>query len=361
MNIAHVSTATGWRGGEQQCLYLARGLAARGITSTVIAPPDTPLLQKAAEAGLATRAFAFRGEWDVPALWRFGALLKELNADIVHAHDAHAVTLAAVGGWRAGCRRVATRRVDFALKGGWKYRRMDRVVAISNAVRAVCMKAGLPEAALPVVYSGVDPDRFSHLTRKKEYREELGIGRKTDVILNVAALTDHKGQEYLLQAFQTVLLRRPDTKLLIAGTGELEADLKHLAEQLAIADKVAFLGFRDDVGLLYDLCDVFAMSSHLEGLCTAVLDAMAMERAAVVTAAGGLPELVEDGRTGRVVPARDPAALADALSELLDDYKKRTRMGAAARQRLLKHFTVDAMVDGNVRVYRELLGSQSSS
>ncbi len=149
---------------------------------------------------------------------------------------------------------------------------------------------------------------------------------------------------------------RPATDLLVAGTGELADALRRQARELALDERVHFLGFREDVGALLTLADLFVISSHLEGLCTSVLDAMAMERAVVVTDAGGLPEIVRDEVDGRVVPAKDPEALAAAILELLADRRARERMGRAGRERVREAFTVDRMVEGTLAQYRELCG-----
>ncbi|MBN1256184.1 MAG: glycosyltransferase family 4 protein, partial [Planctomycetes bacterium] len=231
------------------------------------------------------------------------------------------------------------------------------VIAISQAVRQACLDGGVPEENLRVVYSGVDPERLRGDYSMKGLREELGIDRKADVLLNVAALTDHKDHSCLLEAMLYVVRDAPRTHLLIAGKGELEDDLRAQTRELALENNVHFLGFCNNVGALLQLCDLFVMSSHLEGLCTAVIDAMAMERACVVTAAGGLPELVVDGETGRVVMPKDPEALAAAIVELLDNKKQCEKMGRKGRARVLQNFTIQQMIENTLAVYRELCSS----
>lgn len=359
MKVVHLSTAKGWRGGEQQCLYLAKGLQAHGVESEVLAPPEAPLLTRAREAGVPTAPLNARGEFDLPAVWRLRRCLRETGADLIHAHDGHAVGVAALAGWLAGVPRVCTRRVDFALRGRWKYRRgMDRVIAISEAVAQVCRAGGVPPESLAVVHSGIDPERLQETTISlRRLREELGLSRRDAVLLNVAALTDHKGQCYLLEAMLLVTAACRHAHLLIAGAGELEESLRAQVRELALEERVHFLGYRNDIGALLRLCDVFVMASHLEGLCTSVLDAMALGRPVVVTDAGGLPEVVVDGESGCVVPARDPEALAAALIALLGDRPRREALARAGAARVRRGFTVEAMVAGTVAVYREVLGA----
>lgn len=358
MKVIHLSTATGWRGGEQQLLYLARGLKEKGIEQLILAPPGAPLHERAEQQGISTRPFVSGSEWNPVTPIRLRTMLKTEGATIIHAHDGHSVTFAALAARLAGSvSTVATRRVDFPLRSRWKYDwGMDRIICISRAIQRIVAAAGIAEAKLPVVYSGVDPDRLLGEYRTRELAYSLGLDRHNPVLLNVASLTDHKGQCYLLEAMLLVVTRYPKAHLLIAGTGELEEKLRKQIQVLALDRSVTLLGFRDDLGALYTLADLFVMSSHLEGLCTSVLDAMTMERACVVTDAGGLPELIEDGREGRVVAARNPQALADAISDLLSDRKIREKMGRAGRRRAREAFSFERMVNGTLQVYKELLG-----
>ena len=134
---------------------------------------------------------------------------------------------------------------------------------------------------------------------------------------NVAALTGHKDHATLVEAMALLRPRAPEARLVIAGEGELRSDLEALVRERGLEDRVIFAGFRRDLDRLLPAFSVFCLSSHLEGLGTSVLDAMAFGLPVVATAAGGIPEAVQDGVTGRVVPPRDPGALAGALAEVL--------------------------------------------
>ena len=183
--------------------------------------------------------------------------------------------------------------------------------------------------------------------------QALGIPDGAPVVGNVAALTGHKDHATLLEAAGIVLRRRPEARFVIVGEGPLRRELEARVREGGLAGRVVFAGFRDDVDRLLPAFDVFCLSSHLEGLGTSLLDAMAFGRPVVATAAGGIPEAVEDGSTGVVVPVRDPVALAQALLALLDDPDRRRRLGAAGRKRFLERFTADRMVEETLRVYEE--------
>ncbi len=173
------------------------------------------------------------------------------------------------------------------------------------------------------------------------------------VVGNVAALTAHKDHATLVDAMALLRPRMPEARLVIAGEGELRPALERRVRERGLADRVVFAGFRRDLDSLLPAFSVFCLSSQLEGLGTSLLDAMAFALPVVATAAGGIPEAVQDGVTGRIVPARDPAALADALASVLEDEERRRALGAAGRRRFLERFTADRMVEDTLRVLQE--------
>ena len=145
----------------------------------------------------------------------------------------------------------------------------------------------------------------------------------------------------------------PEVRFVIVGEGELRGELEERTRALGLGDRVLFTGFRDDLDRLLPAFTVFALSSHMEGLGTSLLDAMVFSRPVVATAAGGIPEAVEDGVTGRIVPPRDAAALAQALVAVLGDVPRRRAMGAAGRLRFEQRFTADRMIEETLAVYAE--------
>jgi glycosyltransferase involved in cell wall biosynthesis len=159
----------------------------------------------------------------------------------------------------------------------------------------------------------------------------------------------------LVQATPAIVAERSQALVLFAGEGELLDKVKAEALALCPKDRVRFLGFRQDIDRLLDGCDVFVMCSVMEGLCTSILDALARRRPVVASEVGGMPEIVEEGATGRLVPPRDPAALARAVVDLLTDRQQAERLALAGRERVESRFSVDAMVEGTLGVYRDVL------
>lgn len=365
LRVAHLNTEPTWRGGEQQVLYLATAQAAGGHRPTVFAQPGSPMALRAREAGLPVVELRTRGEADLPAMSRLARWLREHPVDVLHMHTTHAHTIGVVAAWwaRASARRVVSKRTDFSIfrhsflgLNRLKYLHgVDRYIAISEAVRRVLIDDGVPAARIAVVPSGVQADRFEG-ARANGLRRELGLGEGAPVVGNIAHFADHKGQRYLVEAAPRILKARPEARLLIVGEGALRAPLMERARELGVADRVLFPGFREDVPALLALFDVFVMPSHLEGLGTIVLDALASGTPVVAAAAGGIPEVIEDGRTGLLVAPRDPAALAEGVLALLADPARAAALAEEGRRRVRERFSVEAMVEGTLTVYRGLLG-----
>jgi L-malate glycosyltransferase len=353
MRVVHVDTAATWRGGQNQVLLTARGQAARGHEVVVACRQGGALEARAREAGIAVRALTFHGDLWPPAVLGLARAFREARPDVLQLHDPHAVGSGVAAARLAGdVAAVATRRVDFRLRGPlsrWKYRSCARVIAVSRAIARVLEDDGFPHERVSLVYEGV-PDR-DPLPGGCEALRALGVPEGAPVVGNVAALTGHKDHATLLEAAQVVLRRRPDARFVIAGEGPLRRELESRAREQGLFGRVVFAGFRSDVDRLLPAFSVFCLSSHLEGLGTSVLDAMAFGLPVVATAAGGIPEAVEHGVTGFVVPVRDPVALGQALLDVLEDPELRVRLGAAGRARFVERFTVERMVEETLKVY----------
>ena len=232
----------------------------------------------------------------------------------------------------------------------------DHYCAISQNINPALVKYGLNPSKIDLVYSGFDPLRFANGTTAQvaDLRCELGFGDNDRVVLNAAHLSKEKGQDVLLRALAIMRPKYPDLRLVFAGGGDASV-LQQLAVELGIADKVVFAGFRHDVGVFYNLCDVFTLPSLNEGLGTSVLDAMALKKPVVFSNAGGLSEIVTDGVSGRVVPVGDAEGLAEALAACFDNVTLNREMAEQGYARLMANFTLDKMVAENLVVYEKFL------
>ena len=364
MKILHINTERTWRGGEQQTLNLLKGLKKRDIASHLICQPGCPMEQRAKKAEITVLPVAMRGEVDLLASYRLRAHIKRFKYDIIHSHTSHAHTLAFFASLGTRTRLLVSRRVDFSIfrhsflhLSGIKYRFMtDYYIAISHRIKDVLVRDGIPGQRIFVVHSGIDPERFTAVGME-HLIPEFNLKSNEPVVVNVAHLAGHKGQQYLVRAIPLVLTKIPAARFFVVGEGELMNELQALAASLGLNKRLIFTGFREDVGAFYHVADLFVMSSAQEGLGTAVIDALALGKPVVATNSGGIPEVILDGETGRLVAPGDPAALAEGIVELLTNPERAKRMARRGQEMVRQKFSVEAMVDKNVEVYHQILAA----
>ena len=200
------------------------------------------------------------------------------------------------------------------------------------------------------MHEGIDVERMAAIDAANVH-ETFWLPHGAPIIGNVAALVAHKGQRHLVEAMPLVIREVPDARLVILGEGELRPQLEHQVKHLHLEKHVVLPGFRADVLSLVKGFDLFVMSSETEGLGTSLLDAMAAGKACIGTRVGGIPEVIDDGGTGLLVPPHDPQALAGAIVRLLKDADLRTRMAAAGLARVKAQFSVERMVEGTLAAY----------
>jgi glycosyltransferase involved in cell wall biosynthesis len=294
-------------------------------------------------------------------LWLAGLLRRE-RIQILHAHNATAFfygTLAASLVPRTRClytehdRAFPTPLRERGLHA-LLARRVDAVVTVSDTLRDNLIRyEAFPGQRVHVIKNGVElriPQRS-----RAEMRDELQLGGRPTAGI-VARLAPVKNHALLLHAWSQVVREVPGAVLLVVGNGSTEPATRALAAELGLGDSVRFLGFRLDIPELLQALDVFVLSSSSEGLSLTLLEAEAAALPIVATRVGGNPEVVRDGVTGLLVPSGEPAPLAAALAQLLRDPAARAAMGQAGRATYQSNFTLQAMVDGYARLYRDLAG-----
>ena len=365
----HIDTARTWRGGQNQVLLTVNGLREIGQRAALVAHPDGELRRRADE-GLDLIPIAPRTELDLSAAWRLSRVIKQLKPDILHAHDPHGVAMASLAlslgtsSAKAGARvepaLVAARRVDFHRSKNslsrWKHRQVDCFIAASEAIRRILVADGVPADRTVTVHEGIDVEHVLAAPAVNVH-EAFWLPHDAPLVGNVAALVPHKGQRHLIDAAHLVVRDIPDARFVILGEGELREHLERQVREHHLEKHVFLPGFRVDVLGCIKGFDLFAMSSVTEGLGTSLLDAMACSKAVVATQAGGIPEVVEDGETGVLVPPRDHHAMAQAIVRLLKDRALRTRMGERGFTRLRERFTVERMVAETAAVYERVAGT----
>lgn len=296
-------------------------------------------------------------------LLRLVSLVREFRPDVVHGYLFGPNLFAALAGRLCGvpvvC--VAKRNVDAfetprqVAVQRLAHRLATHVTAVSREVAASSVALGVPASRVTVIENGVDVTRFDGVTRRDALPGLESVPAGVPLIGSVGCLAPRKDYGTLLAALAR-LSGRHDFRCAIAGDGPDRAALEARAAELGVADRVAFLGERSDVDRLLPAFDLFTLSSREEGIPNALLEAMAAARPCVATRVGGNAEVLDDGRTGWLVPAQDPEALAAALAEALERPDEAARRGAAARAAMVGERSIEAMVRRHEAFYLRALG-----
>ena len=358
-------------GTEGQLVSLATGLDPAAFEVTVCClSRGGPYGEPLAAAGVRTEIVGIRraGLWRQPDrlprdLLRLVECMRRARPTVVHGFlywgyvlGTLAGRLARVPAIVAGCRGLMRfRRSDpRRALGRWALGAADLVVANSEAVRqSVLRSEGLPASKVRIVRNGVSVARFTG-PRDDALGSALALPPGGPVVAVVANLRRHKGLDVFLEAWREVLRHFPKATALLAGDGSERPTLERRAADFGVMGSVRFLGTRRDIPALLSLADLAVHPSLGEGLPNAVLEAMAAGKAIVATSAGGTPEAVLDGETGRLVPAADPGALAQGILWCLRHPGETERYGEAARRRVREHFAVETMVGRHADLYRQL-------
>jgi glycosyltransferase involved in cell wall biosynthesis len=358
LSIAGVDPERRFSGGETQVLGLTRELLRMGHRAELICDPGGVLYRRASAEGIRCHPVRLRNSVDLVGAMRLREVLENGGYDIVHFHTsrAHAMAPFVRGAARA---MVVTRRMDYRpgrLLAPYLYgRAVDGVAAISRGVADALVDVGVDRNRIAIIPSGVDCDHFRppNDAERASARDALGVSAGTLAIGTVGALEPRKGHRHLLEAVARI---NRDLRCVVAGDGSLAAELRRTADSLGIGGRVSFVGRVEDSRAVLWAMDIFVFPSLLEGLGVAAIEAAACGLATVASDAGGIAEVVGDA--GILVRPADPEAIAQAVERIADDPEGRARMGRAARARAIEKFTMSAMAERTLALYRECMGAR---
>lgn len=362
-----VSTLDGAGPGRVMSI-LGRELSERGFDATLVAthgPRDRALIADTERAGVPVVHLGMRAMGDAAGIARFVRLLRQLRPDVVHTRTIRADLLGRLAsplGIPVVNNIVNVYPQDCLVRLGpvigravMALSRMSRGAArlfVANA-RAVADNTqeafGVAPERVQVVYDGLLLDHWA--TASPADMSSYGISASDPVCLAVSRLHPQKGLDDLVAAAVRVTSERPDVRFVVAGDGPERARLETCLRRAGLAGRFLLLGGRDDIAELMARADLFVLPSRFEGLPSAIIEAMAAGRAVVACATAGVPELVEDGVTGWLVPVGRPDALARALLDAMG--RDLTAVGEAGRRRARARFSSAAMAAGFARAYEE--------
>lgn len=310
---------------------------------------ESALAEAAKCEGVPAIVIPERGRWDPGVLRHLRRVAREVNPDILESRNVKGHFLIRCSGlpsqfpwvaWNHGY--TSKNRLDrmYNRLDPWSLRRAFRVMTVCGPFADVIQRQGVPAEKISVLHNFVKPYSAPSPEDTTRLRQELGLGEEK-VILSVGRLSSEKGHADLLESI--ALLRDdsglPAYRVLLVGDGPEQGNLQQLAARLWISDRVVMAGFQRNVAPYYALATIFTLPSHSEGSPNVVLEAMSAGLPVVATSVGGVPEIVEDGRTGILVPSRNPGALAEGLRQVLASQELRERLGTAAKQQADSSYT----------------------
>jgi glycosyltransferase involved in cell wall biosynthesis len=348
-------------GAEVLLLQLAEELRRRGHAVTAVLPIGGSgwLGGKFGDAGFDIEGFNPRRLFRPSHVRDFARRLKGRGIDTIHSHEFAMAVHGAVTARLTGCRHVITmhgnqwmtQRLRRRMALRWAFRNSAAVVAVSTDTRVHLEQSlGIRPGRIRTVLNGIPIPQAG----PGHVRAEFGIGDDEVLLLAVGSLIPRKGHAILLDALAGLDGEGMDVRwhLVIAGQGPEREALERRVEERGLSGRVHLAGQREDVAHLQSAADVFVMPSLWEGLPLAILEAMFAKTAIVASATSGIPEAIEDGRDGLLVPPGDAEALAAALWRVLTDRSLRNRLVESAHERAHASFSINRMADAYEDLYR---------
>lgn len=358
LTVLELDTERGWRGGERQLLWHAQVLSRLGHRVLIAARPGEPLAQRAAALGIPVVAVAPATELDPRAAIALRRAIRRERVDIVHSHTAHGVSLGAMACLATDARLVITRHSDFRLRSNigtrWKYGRVDGLIAISSASKNAMVASGLPAESITIVRGGSDQS-MPLVPANRETLEALGVPTGSPLVVQVSQLVQHKDPLTFVAAIDVARAKVPSLRAVLVGDGPLRAEVERAVVERSLHNHIRVAGYRTDADALLASADLVTLSSEEDALPSVLFDALFCGKPICATAAGGVPEIIENGVSGLLSPVHEGAALGSAIARVLANPTLAASLSAGARRRA-SEFSIERSVGRTIAVYERVLG-----
>jgi len=307
---------------------------------------------------------------DLMALLELVRLMRHQGYDIVHTHNSKAgfigrlaakiskvpIIVHTIHGFAFHEFEKPPRQKLFILLERFAAGFTDKLIIVSGPLKHWGLRLGIGRADKYItIYDGIEIDRFRLDFDVVKKKQELGVNAADLVIGVVSKLWEGKGHRCVLKAAKIVADKMPNVKFVFVGEGYLRKELEALTRQLGLSDYVIFTGFRTDIPEITAIFDIAILASFFEGLGRVLLEAMVLGKPVIAARVGGIVDVVEDGKTGILIPPGDSTALAKAMITLLENGDLRIMMGKAGRSKIDAKFSAETMVSQIKDVYEELL------
>ncbi len=362
MRILFIDTIQMFGGGEVWMLRTLQGLRKRGHHVALLCRPHTEVGKRAEDKDIPVFRMQVGGDFGPITILRTIRLLRREKFDILLTNMDKELRFAGLAARIVGRIIVIPRRgIDYPLKNKMRYRfaynkLADALIANSEATKTALLRNApwLNAKRIHVVYNGIDPKPFMD-GAEINLRKEWGLGDDALIIGFAGQLDERKGIDCLLQAFARTAAIYENVHLVLAGQGPLASRIEKFAGENHLAKKIHLPGFLDKIENFMKSIDIFVLPSLWEGFGIVLIEAMAAGKPAITTDVSSMPEIVLDGKTGKIIKVNDVDALSQAMNDLLKDNKLRKLLGQEGQRRVLEKFSIDRMLDSLENLFRELM------
>jgi len=342
LRILHINAEHNWGGGEVQTLYLCQGLQAKGHTNIIVCPKGSALSKRAKDSKIKVINIPLKSIFDVFSIFKIRNLIIKNDIDIVHMHTWLAHHIGAIASRLSDTKAVVTRRMDFPVKDNLINRLfydvlVDKVVAISDAVKKAILNSGISPYKVLVINSSLNLKKFNRSAVVSSKNDKIIIG-------TTSILSERKGLRYLIDAAPQVIQKHPTVRFHIVGDGPEKHRLISYVKENGLSNYFVFKGLRKDVSKSMMEFDLFVSTSLHEAFGVSIIESMACKIPIIATSVGGIPEIVKNNKTGILVPPKNSKALSKAILYLLKNPRIAKKMGKEGRKVVEEKFDAKIMV-----------------
>ncbi len=364
LTILHTESSTGWAGQEMRIIIEAREMKKLGHRIIIATQPESGIIPASDREGFEKELLTMKKKNFMKSVIRVIKIISKYNIDIVNTHSSWDSWIASIAA-RISRKKpliLRTRHLSTPVSKGFLSRIVYQylphiVMTTGSSIKETLVNVNrFPEDKIVSVPTGVDLSTFYPMPANNALRTELGISEGQKAVGTIAALRSWKGHDYLLEAVKLLIDKGRDIKLVIAGDGPRYNHLVEKAASLGIKDRVLFLGYRNDIPDILSLLDVVVLPSYAnEGVPQSILQAMAMEKPVVACDAGSISQVIHNKRTGILVKPRNPLALAEGITSILENNDLAAAVTSNSRKLIRSKYSLEQMINRIQEIYDSLI------
>ncbi len=361
--VLHINAGEVWSGIEQRILTIGKLLNREQFKVILAASPSSPLCKKADSYDIPLLSLKI-GKWkfNPVVIWKLSRFLKIHKVDILHTHRSSdhwiGVLTVRLFGLSNQCKIIRTRHNFTKIKNNFINNKLykewtNRIIAVAEVIRKQLIdENNIPGNKIIAIHSSMDTEKFKDEFDGGKIRNEFGISPDTVVLGMIGRLREHKDYPNMFAALNIIVKKIKNIKLFIVGDGILESQLKSMVQKMELSNYVIFAGKRENIPQILSGIDLLALSSSVEGSPAVIKEALVMEKPVVSTNVGGIPEIIQNGITGVLVPPNNPEALADGIINAINNMNKALAMARKGKQVIINEFSETKLAQLTAEVYQ---------